>query len=337
MTRIHYSLMRDTVLEVLRKAGLAPERAAECAETLTENTFDGVLSHGILFVEALVQAVERGDVDPTASPERLARLGAVERWDGRNGLGIWNARRATERAMQLAGEHGIGCVALQRTNHWSRAGAYGWQAVREGFALICWTNTIPLIPAWGAVEVSVGNNPLVVAVPHPERPVVLDMAMSQFAMGKLKIHERSGAPLPVPGGYDAAGQLTRDAGEILRSGRVLPIGFWKGSGLALVLDILAVLLSGGLGSADQRAQGMEKGVSQVFIAFRLPLDPVRDADRDPIAQALDSYCAAAAESPGAEVLYPGQRALRDRQRNRAEGMLIDAAVWERLLERLGGG
>ena len=91
-----------------------------------------------------------------------------------------------ERAIALGREHGMGCVALANTNHWMRGGTYGWQAVDAGAIGICWTNTMANLPAWGAAEPRVGNNPLVIAVPHARGPVVLDMAMSQFSSGRSR-------------------------------------------------------------------------------------------------------------------------------------------------------
>src|SRR5262249_12838057 len=151
------------------------------------------------------------------------------------------------------------------TNHWGRGANYGWQAAEAGVIGICWTNTLANLPPWGADEPRVGNNPLVIAVPRSSGHVVLDMAMSQFSIGKLAIHRRSGERLPVPGGFDTHGELTRDAAAILETGRTLPIGFWKGSGLAILLDLIAVVTSGGRATHEISLKPeQETGLSQVF-------------------------------------------------------------------------
>ena len=97
-----------------------------------------------------------------------------------------------DRALALSRQHGLGCVALANTNHWMRGGSYGWQAVEAGAIGICWTNTMANLPAWGAPDPRVGNNPLVIAVPHADGPVVLDMAMSQFSFGALESYRLRG-------------------------------------------------------------------------------------------------------------------------------------------------
>jgi 3-dehydro-L-gulonate 2-dehydrogenase len=232
--------------------------------------------------------------------------------------------------LEIAGESGIGCLALKNTNHWFRAGSYGWQAARSGAGLIAWTNTVSNMPVWGARDKSVGNNPLVVAVPHSRTPIVLDISMSQFALGKLRLYARGGSPLPVPGGYNRDGRLSTDAEEILESGRLLPIGFWKGSGLALVLDALAALLSGGLSTARLDRQEQERNVSQVFIAFNLAgLDS--SAVEGGVEEILEHLHGARPLAAGDGIRHPGQRVLELRERNRRDGLLLDGEIWEDVL------
>ena len=212
--------------------------------------------------------IRSGIVDVHARPIRVAAHGALERWDGRRGPGNLNAYESMGRAIALSLEHGVGCVALADTNHWMRGGTYGWQAAEAGAIAICWTNTLPNLPPWGATDPRVGNNPFVLAVPRAQGHVVLDMALSQFSVGALASHRMRGEQLPVDGGYDAAGNLTRDPAAIEATRRLLPIGFWKGSGLAIVLDVIAALLSGGRATFQVPTDPeRETGLSQVFIAF----------------------------------------------------------------------
>src|SRR5206468_5083874 len=144
----------------------------------------------------------------------------LERWDGGRGVGNLNAYACMEAAISLARRHGIGCVALANTNHWMRGGTYGWQAADAGLIGMCWTNTLPNLPPWGATVPRIGNNPLVIAVPRGKgtgEHVVLDMAMSQFSYGALASYRRRHEALPVPGGFDESGELTRDPEAIENS------------------------------------------------------------------------------------------------------------------------
>jgi len=328
MLRIPYDELAAEFDRVLRAAGFAEDRAATLAEIFAANTRDGVPSHGVDRFPYFVGHVQQGRVDPAAEPARAAAFGAWEQWDGRGGPGPLNAIACTDRACALADAHGVGCVALRNTTHWMRPGAYGWRAALKGYVFLCWTNTGANMPPWGARERRVGNNPLVLAVPRGEEPVVLDMAVSQFAGGKLAIYRRRGEPLPVPGGYDEAGRLTTDAEAIARSGRALPAGYWKGSALALLLDLTAALLSGGLATHEIERAGAERSVSQVFIAFEALRTLGTQRVQGLVDEALAYLLAAEPAEEGGPVRYPGQGVLAARRDSEAHGVPVDASVWE---------
>ena len=188
------------------------------------------------------------------------------------------------------------------------------------------------MPLWGAKEKSVGNNPICIGIPRRKGAVVLDMAMSQFAYGKLGVYRLAGRQLPVPGGYDEDGNLTCDPGAIERSGRVLPMGYWKGSGMALALDMAAALMAAGKCGTDMDdgAYGACGGCSQVFFAY----DPAVFGGEEELEAMLDrrvdaAHAAAPAEE-GGEVLYPGEGSARRLRENRELGVPADERVWEQV-------
>src|SRR3954447_17452774 len=224
--RISYQQLHDTLRRVLVDRGFGPERADLCARLFADTDRDGVHSHGVNRFPRFLRTIENGVVDVRAEPARVAARQALERWDGRRGAGNLNAYASMTRAIALAREHGIGCVALANTNHWMRGGTYGWQAADAGMIGICWTNTLPNLPPWGSAAPILGNNPLVIAVPRASGHVVLDMAMSQFSYGALAAHRKRGELLPVEAGFDNEGRLTRDPAAIEASRRPLPIGSW---------------------------------------------------------------------------------------------------------------
>ena len=328
--RIPYAELRDLLAAKLENLGFTKDRAQLCASMFADASLDGVYSHGVNRFPRFVRAVKSGVVNPAAMPELVSRFGALERWDGHSGVGNLNARQSMDRAIQLAREHGIGCVALGNTNHWMRGGAYGWQAADSGVIGICWTNTMPNVPPWGSAEPRIGNNPLIIAVPRKEGPLVLDMAMSQFSYGAVESYRMRGQMLPVPGGFDSEGELTRDPAEIEKSRRHLPIGYWKGSGLAIMLDLIASVLSGGL-ATRQIAPDPEREtrVSQVFIAIN-PASVGPPEKVDEIANALVADLHAATPMPGEEVRYPGQQVLTIRKPNSEQGIPVNAPIWEEI-------
>ena len=324
MKRIPFEQIHETLARVLRRLGFAPPRAELCARLFAETTRDGVYTHGLNRFPRFVAMVRNGTIHVNAEPVAIARFGALERWDGRSGPGNLNAHAAMERAMALSREHGIGCVSLGNTNHWMRGGTYGWQAAEAGLIGICWTNTMPNLPPWGAAEPCIGNNPLVIAVPRTKGPVVLDMAMSQFSYGALESYRMRGEPLPMDGGFDADGKLTRDPGAIEASQRPLPVGYWKGSGLAIVLDAMAALLSLGKATHQIAADPLrETGLAQVFVAMN-PAAVGADSE-----DAIDKIVDSLHRCNGTErrVRYPGERTLQIRAENRRLGLPVDEVVW----------
>jgi 3-dehydro-L-gulonate 2-dehydrogenase len=317
--RISYAELYDALRRALEATGLASDRAALSARLIADSTRDGVPSHGLNLFPRLVTMIRSGVVDVHARAACVATHGAIERWDGHGGVGNLNAHDAMAGAIARAREHGIGCVALANTNHWMRGGSYGWQAADAGVIGVCWTNTLPNLPPWGADEPRIGNNPLVVAVPRAGGHIVLDMALSQFSYGALASYRQRGEMLPVAGGFDSAGALTSDPGAIEASRRPLPIGAWKGSGLSVMLDMMAALLSGGCATHQIAAHpDQETKLSQVFIAFDLPSISARDE----AAAVVESIVA------GLKVRYPGERAAAARRQSAEEGVPVDPAVWE---------
>jgi 3-dehydro-L-gulonate 2-dehydrogenase len=239
-----------------------------------------------------------------------------------------------KRAIEVSRKLGIGCVALANTNHWMRGGTYGWQVAEAGMIGICWTNTMPNLPPWGSSHPRLGNNPLIIAVPRAEGHVVLDMAMSQFSYGALESFRLRGEMLPVPGGFTREGELTRDPAAIEESNRPLPIGYWKGSGLALMLDLLAAVLSGGQATHQIPPNPeRETGLSQVFIAINPTsvgaADVAEAIVRDTLAD-LQSSNASTSE----DVRYPGEQVLKTRKQNSESGIPVSVSVWQELQQML---
>lgn len=332
MLRVPFSDLYGALEREMLRLGLAPESAQISARLFAETTRDGVYSHGLNRFPRFEAMVQNKSIDVRATPTRSAAFGSIERWNGNRGVGNVNAYHSMQRAMELARINGIGAVALAETNHWMRGGAFGWQAADAGFFAMCWSNTLANLPAWGSAKPSLGNNPLVIAVPRPDGAhVVLDMAMSQFSYGALASYAKRGEPLPVPGGYDQNGHLTEDAAAIEASQRALPIGYWKGSGLSLVLDMIAAMLSGGR-AAHQLAlePTLETGQSQIFLAIdpsNLTLPNELDRIADGILQHLHQVPPVDANQP---LRYPGEQTLHLREENLRLGIPVDPAIWQQI-------
>lgn len=333
MPRISFDTLYDELLRVLLKKGFDRKRAEQCARLFAETSRDGVYSHGLNRFPRFVAYIDRGVVDIDAEPKKIQSVGPLEQWDGQRGPGNLNAYRCMEQTIELGKSHGMGCVALRNTNHWMRGGTYGWQAANAGLVGLCWSNTMQNMPPWGSSESRIGNNPFVIAVPRPEGHVVLDMAMSQFSYGTLEEYKREDKQLPVYGGFDEDNQLTRDPGAILQSGRPLPAGFWKGSGLSLLLDMVGALLSDGKATHEVSTHPMEESeLSQIFITFDLDQLHSRSRSEEIVNHIVDHLHDAATAADVDQIYYPGERTLNTRQENMERGVPVDEEIWEEVRE-----
>jgi 3-dehydro-L-gulonate 2-dehydrogenase len=234
-----------------------------------------------------------------------------------------------EQSIKIARKLGIGCVGLQNTNHWMRGGTYGWQATEQGMIGICFTNTKPNMVPWGGSETRIGNNPLVIAIPRKKGHVVMDMAISQYSFGRIQEYALRNKKLPFPGGFDNTGNLTRDPDIILENEKTIPIGLWKGTALAMVLDLLASLLSGGDNTADIASREEEYGLSQVFIAIQPGFLPKDDKDR--LIDGVIRYTKdVPGFLPGDSTYYPGERTVKIRMQNLKQGIPVNKDIWEEI-------
>ncbi|AUH02342.1 3-dehydro-L-gulonate 2-dehydrogenase [Pectobacteriaceae bacterium CE70] len=315
---------------VLLARGVAADTANECATMFAQTTESGVYSHGVNRFPRFIQQLDNGDIIADAIPERILTLGAIEQWDAQRSIGNITARHMMERATTLADQHGIGLVALRNANHWMRGGSYGWQAAEKGYIGLCWTNSIAVMPPWGAKECRIGTNPLIIAIPGDPITMV-DMSMSMFSYGMLEVNRLSGRQLPVDGGFDDDGQLTREPGVIEKNRRILPMGYWKGSGLSIVLDMIATLLSDGASVAEVTQENSDEyGVSQIFIAIevdRLISGERRDAK---LKRIIEYVKTAERADSNIAIRLPGHEFTRLQAENRRNGIEVNDSVWAKI-------
>lgn len=332
MLRIKYEDMVEKFESILLKKGFNENVARKSAENFAKNSLDGVYSHGVNRFPRVISYIEKGYIKVDAEPTVEGRIGGFERWNGNLAMGNTNAVSAMDRAIELAKEHGIGIVALGNTNHWMRGGTFGWQAANAGMIGMCWTNTMPNMPAWGTKDRNIGNNPFIMAIPKSNQEhVVVDCAMAQFSYGKIEETKLKGQQLPVVGGFDQAGNATTDPVEIEKTWRVLPIGFWKGSGLSIAFDLIAAVLSGANSTTaiGKKAED-EYGLSQIFIV----IDPkhmnsieLTDAIIDEVIEDIKN--SEKAENCN-EIFYPGEMEINTRRDNLKNGIPVMEEIWEQI-------
>jgi len=327
-TRIPYERLCQAVQDALQAHGVPEDIAHTEARIMAEADLHGVPSHGVRMLPPLLRGLAEGRA--TAQPNlRFTReFGAICVLDGDNGPGRHVAATAMQAAVDRARQFGVGVCLATHTTHWGRAHAYALRAAQAGCIGICSTNAIQTMAAWGSTKAVIGNNPLSIGVPRAagENPVVLDIAMSQAAVGKVGTWLREGRELPGGWGVDAEGKPTTDAKAIL-SGAVSPMGGHKGAGLALMLEFMTAALGGGLFCRDITAPGgaVETEASKLFIA----LDIAAFAGEGPdFATQVEDYLAYLGVEAGTRepFLSPGERGWQDCATNLRDGVPLHAEI-----------
>ena len=312
---------------------LNAQDAKRFAEIFAGNSLDGVYSHGMNRYPRYLSDMESGLCDAKVTQaERVSGLGGLEVWDAHFGVGPLIAQQMAERAIELARTHGIACVALRNNSHWLRAGRYGLMMADAGMMGLCMTNTCMNLVAYGAKEPSTGNNPITIAIPRRAGSLVMDMAVSQYAFGKLEIMAQEGSMLDTPCGYDTDGNLTNDPKKIVKSGLMTPMALWKGSALSIMIDLMVSMLSLGRTSLaiGTPADG-EKGMSQMFVC----MNPAAVIDMDKAEAQMEKTIAflnSLEPKDGVHGVHaPGENLEKTRARNRECGIPVTEDTWQKIV------
>ncbi|MFN3661769.1 Ldh family oxidoreductase [Yoonia sp.] len=300
--------------------------ARRVAECLVLADLRGVVSHGVSRVPIYLDRLRRGLVK--AQPQMVMErpLSVAARLDADDALGFVAATRAMAEAVDMARNHGMGMCAVRRSTHFGMAANYLLQATDSGMAAFVFTNASRAMPIWGGRSPFLGTSPFAFAAPAGERPVVLDMALSVVARGKVRRAAARGEPIPVGWALDADGNPTTDAQKGYE-GVVLPLAGAKGSGLSLMMEIIAGVMSGSAFGGNVRNQYTDfdapQDVGHVFMAFRpdVFLEPGAYEERmtDLIRRAKDQPLAAGVD----EIMMPGEIEARATETRRREGIRID--------------
>lgn len=314
--------LRRLCFEAARALEVADEDAAILADNLVEADLRGVHTHGSSLMLGYSRRLRSGGTKPHGNLTVLSEGPAVATVDGNAGIGQVVAHRAMQLAIAKARESGIGAVSVRNSNHFGAAASYAMLALPDsiGFAT---TNAGVRVPPVGGTSAVVGNNPLSYAIPAgSEKPIVLDMAQSVVAAGKLGMALRKGETIPEGWALDTEGNPTRDPQAGL-AGLLLPIGGPKGFGLALAMDALSGALSGGnvgLDLSGPRPDDRPFGVCHYFMA----IDIARFVPLDAFKARIDRLIRdtkAARKAPGvAEIFLPGEIEFNLKERRRREGI-----------------
>lgn len=334
MTRFRPQDLKDYAASLLRGAGYTPDHAQRTADILVWANERGTESHGVLRIPRYAEMVAQGLIDPVAIPEVISRQGAVAVIEAARAPGPSAMVAAMDTALEIAGPMGIGWCSARNITHAGAVGYFALRAAERGYLGIVMTASGPLMSYHGARVAGVSTNPISIAVPGRGLPLLLDMSTSTVALGKIMHARDTGAAIPEGWAIDAAGRPATDAAQVAT---LTPLGGAKGSGLSLMIEVLASILV-----SNPAISGVLSGGKGAMNGAALAIRIDAFANPDTFAtQVLDlaTGLKALPKAPGIdEILMPGERGFRLAAERRTAGIPIATGTLDRLAamaERFG--
>ena len=302
--------LRAFCAQALEHAGARPGDSAVIADGLIAADLRGVHSHGALRVGIYVDRLRAGSIHPDAELQIMRDSGAVIVADAQAGPGIAMAAHAMDLAIARARKHGIAAVSVRNANHCGMLAFFAMRALPAGAVGVAASNGDSLVAPWGARSKFLGTNPIAVAVPaREEPPIVLDMATSVVAHGRIKGAADRGEAIPPGWAVDAAGRPTTDPVQAL-AGALLPFGGVKGSGISILVELLAGLLPGGRSAPEivplYQRLAEPQGIGQLFMALQVEAFDTLEAFTGRVDEAVRRIRALPPAAGSARVILPGE-------------------------------
>lgn len=331
----HFELI-EVAEHLFVAGGLREEDARIIANDLVAANLRGLDSHGVSRIPMYLERIRRGVVkaQPDIKVERITS--AVASVDGDNGMGFLAAHLAMDEAIKLASESGIGLVGVRRSTHYGMASLYVQQALEAGYIALAYTNSSPALPVWGGRTTFLGASPFAAAVPGgQEVPYVLDMAMTVIARGKIRLAATHGEEIPLGLALDKDGAPTTDA-EKAFEGVCLPFGGAKGAALAMLMDLLAGVLTGANYGGDVKSLYFDhsepQNVGHLFIAIK----PDLFVPQEEFENRMDTFVKRVKSLPRAqgfdEILMPGEPEEKVTTERLTSGIPLSIEVRDSLLK-----
>jgi len=315
------------VVSSLERLGVTTDHASEVADSLIEAELTGQAGHGLIRLPFLLKRLESGLIDPRSPAVVVQETAATVLLDGANGLGPVVGLRALALAAAKAQRAGIGICVVRRGNHLGAMGFYVKRGAQQGLVTMAFSNTPPAMAPPGGSSPLLGTNPIAAALPTLDEPVIIDLATSQVARGRILKAAQEKRPIPAGWAVDAAGRDTTSADEAIK-GALLPIGGAKGFALALLVEALTGVLAAA--SVGPEVGGtfinstVESNLGQCFVA----IDP--EAFGPGFGERMSALAALIRDSPpqggGDPVRVPGDRARAEAQLREVEGINLPESV-----------
>lgn len=332
--RIPPAELTDLVSGILSEVGMSVFESGTAAKILVNTQLHGIDSHGIAHLPTYVRRLIDRAIEP-APNIKITRSEAASVIDGDNGLGVIVAQHAVDEACELALNYGVGACAVRNSNHFGAALPLVSEAAKNGYVVLCFSNAAPTMAPWDGKDAILGTNPLAAAFPSGSgSPIVIDMATSAVARGRIRKAERAGEAIPADWALDEHGQPTTNAAAALK-GTVQPLAGAKGYALTLAVELLSTALSGGRAGFDvlnpHDKTVAPASVSHLFVAFYPPKFSGQIA-ANTASDRLKSKIETSAPREKLRPRVPGSRASAAASERRENGIPITADLIASLRE-----
>jgi LDH2 family malate/lactate/ureidoglycolate dehydrogenase len=326
---------------VYENLGVPEQDAKLLADTLVQADLWGHQSHGVMRLSWYAARIEAGVMQAKTSPEYAVDAGALALIDGHDGIGQVLAATAAREAIVRAKKHGVGVVSLRNSNHFGTAMYYTLMAARDGCVAFLSTNASPAMAPWGGRRKSIGTNPWSLAAPAGKYPpMVLDIANTAVARGKVYLAKTKGLPIPLGWAINALGEPTTDPQEAI-DGNILPLAEHKGYAIAMMMDVLSGVLTGSsFGSAVTGPYQFDRrsGCGHLMIALNIEAFQPLGTFNARMEELIEQTKAVPRASGFDEILYPGEPEARSDTRSREQGLEFPKdtlADLRKVAERMG--
>ena len=319
----------------LEKAGVGPTAAEAAARALVAADAQGLTSHGVSRVPQYVTFLRNGRSDPKAVPEIVRSRGGAFLVDAHCGMAYEACELVIRTMTARTREFGISCGGITNSNHFGAAAVHLAPLGAAGLVGLAFSNSPAAMPAWGGKTPLFGTNPIAAIFPrqgHP--PLVIDLALSEVARGKIMVAAKEGKPIPPGWAVDRNGQATTDAKEAL-AGSMLPAGGVKGAMLALVVELLACALTGAAFGFEADSFFVDEGnrprLGQLFLA----IDPGALAGSDTYFSRTERLIEMMLQDEA--VRLPGDRRRGLASRAAQHGIAVPDALYAQIVQLAGEG
>ncbi|CAM3845180.1 Ldh family oxidoreductase [Bordetella tumulicola] len=322
---------------VYQQAGVSPADADLAADALLQADLWGHQSHGLLRLGWYYARLQSGAMRGHTQLQTATDAGAIAVLDGNDGVGPVIAQQATEEAVRRARLHGVGIVSVRNSNHFGTCMYFTRMGAQAGCAMLMMSNGGPNMAPWGGLQKKIGTNPWSIAVPAGRHaPMVMDIANSGVARGKIYLADNRHEPIPPHWAVDAQGNPTTDPKEALK-GFILPMAGHKGYAIGVMVDVMSGVLSGS-GFQDQ-VHGPYDPVNRSLAGhFIMALDIARFQPLSEFHARMEDYIASLKSVPVApghkKVYYPGELEAEADQHHRNAGLVLPVDTLSDL-ERIG--